>query len=60
MTQNVFRQPVTLLIVAVALSCGFTCFSGCPDFSHLRDEPDYKNMTDSGEEAPEEDSEENK
>ncbi len=28
--------------------------SGCPDYGHLRPEPDYDNMTDAGEEAPEE------
>ena len=31
--------------------------TGCPDYSHLRDEPDYKNMSDFGdEETPPEES----
>lgn len=35
------------LIVTILFLCAI-CFSGCPDYSHLRPEPDYENMTDSG------------
>ena len=40
------RFLVVLLLLAPVLS-----LTGCPDYSHLREPPDYSNMTDS---APEE------
>jgi hypothetical protein len=45
------RQIGILMLILGAIS-----FTGCADYSHLREEPDYKNMTDSGDEeiAPEE------
>jgi len=30
------------------LFVGLACFTGCPDYSHLREVPDYENMTDGG------------
>lgn len=35
------KRFVWILIAGVLLA-----FSGCPDYSHLRPVPDYKNMTD--------------
>ena len=40
------KQFSRLLLVVASLCL----FSGCPDYSHLRPAPDYKNMSDS---APE-------
>ena len=40
-----------LLLSAVIPFC--LVFTGCPDYSHLREAPDYKNMTDSGGETGE-------
>ena len=39
------------MIVTFAFAC--LLLTGCPDYSHLRPVPDYENMTDSGEETPE-------
>ena len=35
----------SLLVVASLTLVGF---AGCPDYSHLRPEPDYENMVDGG------------
>ena len=37
-----------MLLVASLTLIGF---SGCPDYSHLRPEPDYENMVDGGDAA---------
>ena len=39
------------LIKISMLSFVLVMFTGCPDYSHLREAPDYKNMTDSGNEV---------
>ena len=41
---NYARSAIVILVALLTLS-----FSGCPDYSHLREAPDYKNMSDSGE-----------
>jgi len=40
---NYVRNALIILVAIATLS-----FSGCPDYSHLRPVPDYKNMTDDG------------
>ena len=40
------RSVIVVLVALVTLS-----FTGCPDYSHLRPVPDYKNMTDGGAES---------
>jgi hypothetical protein len=55
-TQRGGARSAAGLSMAFTIGCLICFFSGCPDFSHLRDEPDYKNMSDSGDEAPEESS----
>ena len=37
--------PRLMLLVTSLTLIGF---AGCPDYSHLRPEPDYKNMVDGG------------
>ena len=44
-------MPNRIFLLAALLSLVF--FAGCPDYSHLRDAPDYKNMTDSAGETAE-------
>ncbi len=47
---------VKISIPSVFLLCGLVVlFSGCPDYSHLRPEPDYQNMVDGGAEDSTED-----
>ena len=41
------KRILMLILTIVSL----ICFVGCPDYSHQRPVPDYKNMTDGGEEA---------
>lgn len=45
-------------LLALMVLLGLTVFTGCPDYSHLRDVPDYKNMDDTGDELAGEDSKE--
>ena len=40
------KKTILMLVILFGL---FT-FTGCPDYSHLRDAPDYNNMTDGGDE----------
>jgi hypothetical protein len=42
--RNYARGIIVIFVALVTIS-----FTGCPDYSHLRPVPDYKNMTDSGE-----------
>jgi len=42
---KVFSRIVLIILAMITIS-----FAGCPDYSHLREAPDYKNMTDSGNE----------
>ena len=52
----VMRKILTLAFAAFVVSA---CV-GCPDYTHLREVPDYENMTDSGAEpgVPDEEAEE--
>ena len=47
---NAMSQIVLLSLIAGVL----LLFSGCPDFSHLNDVPDYSIMTDDGGEREDE------
>lgn len=38
------------ILLTLVILFGLNTFTGCPDYSHLREVPDYDNMTDSGEE----------
>jgi len=40
---KVFGRTLLLILAVITIS-----FAGCPDYSHLRPVPDYKNMTDGG------------
>ena len=46
MSKLMTKKVLWLLLLPMSL-----LFTGCPDYSHLREAPDYKNMTDSGGEA---------
>jgi hypothetical protein len=55
MSQN--QTLLTNFFCSLALILSLACFGGCPDYSHLRPQPDYSNMTDSGAESDEVDAE---
>jgi hypothetical protein len=38
-------------LLLIIFSLAIVSFCGCPDYSHLRPVPDYKNMSDTGEET---------
>jgi len=40
---KVFSRILLIILAMVTIS-----LAGCPDYSHLRPVPDYKNMTDPG------------
>ena len=43
---KVFSRILLIVLAMITIS-----FAGCPDYSHLRPVPDYKNMTDGGAET---------
>ena len=45
------------ILLLFLLLVGLASFTGCPDYSHLRDVPDYENMTDGGAEIANEENE---
>ncbi len=41
-------QKIQRIVLACAILLGCVTLTGCPDYSHQRPVPNYKDMTDSG------------